>query len=63
MYLTLKGLIGSEQKLLAGLAASVEGSGYLRATKGAIGKGSAVFAGEGYALSYALIDNFTADRS
>jgi hypothetical protein len=60
MDLTFKGLIGSEQKLLAGLAASVEGTRYLGAPERAICEGSAVFAGKWYALRDALIDDFAA---
>ena len=37
MYLALKGLVGSEEKLLAGLAASVEGARDLRTAERAVG--------------------------
>ena len=59
--LPFESLIGAEEKLLACLAAGVEGSRNLRATEGAIRKGAAVFAGERDALRHALIDNVNTD--
>ncbi len=59
--LTFEGLIGAEKKLLAGLAAGVEGAGDLRAAKGTIVEETAVLTGEGDALSDALVDDVDAD--
>ena len=58
--LALEGLIGAEQKLLAGLAARVEGARNLGAAEGAVVEGAAVFAGEGDALGDALVDDVDA---
>ena len=60
MNLAFERLIGTEEKLLAGLAARVEGARDLRAAEGAIGERAAVFAGEGNALSDTLVDDFDA---
>jgi hypothetical protein len=60
VHLALEGLIGAEQKLLAGLAASVEGARNLGSAEGAVVEGAAVFAGEGDALSDALVDDVDA---
>ena len=59
--LALERLVGAEQKLLAGLAAGVEGARNLGAAEGAIGERAAVLAGEGNALGDALIDDLAAD--
>ncbi len=59
--LAFEGLIRAEQKLLAGLAAGVEGSRDLRAAEAAIGERAAVFAREGDALRDALVDDVDAD--
>ena len=59
--LPFEGLVGAEKELLAGLAAGVEGAGDLRAAEGAIVEKAAVFAGEGHALSDALVDDVHAD--
>jgi hypothetical protein len=61
MDLAFERLVGAEQQLLAGLAAGVEGARDLGAAKGAVGERAAVFAGEGNALGYALIDDVDAD--
>ena len=61
MDLAFERLVGAEQQLLAGLAAGIEGARDLGAAKGAVGEGAAVFAGEGNALGYALIDDVDAD--
>src|SRR5579885_3917174 len=61
IHLPFEGLISAEKELLAGLAPGVEGSRDLGPAKAAIGEGSAVFAGEGDALSDALIDDIDAD--
>src|SRR5262249_53392729 len=60
-HLARQGLVGAEQQLLAGLAATVEGARYLGAAKGAVGKQSAVLARKRHALGHALIDNVQAD--
>ena len=59
--LAFQRLIGAEQKLLAGLAARIEGARDLRAAEGAVGEQAAVFAGEGNALRHALVDDVDAD--
>ena len=59
--LAFEGLVGAEKKLLAGLAAGVKGAGNLRAAEGAVVEQAAVFAGEGHALSDALVDDVDAD--
>ena len=59
--LAFERLIGAEQKLLAGLAARVEGARDLRAAEGAVGERAAVFAREGHALRDALVDDVDAD--
>ena len=59
--LALEGLVGAEEKLLAGLAAGVEGARNLGSAEGAIGERAAVLAGEGNALGDALIDDVDAD--
>ena len=61
MDLAFERLVGAEQKLLAGLAAGVEGARDLGAAEGAVGERAAVFAGEGNALGHALIDDVDAD--
>jgi hypothetical protein len=53
-------LVGAEQQLLAGLAASIEGTRDLGAAKGSVGERAAVFTGEGNSLGYALIDDVDA---
>ena len=53
--------IGSEEKLLSGLAPCVEGSGNLGSSKGTVGQLSAVFSGKGYSLGDAFIDDIAAD--
>ena len=54
-------LVGTEQQLLAGLAAGVEGAAHLRAAEGAVVEQAAVLAGEGHALGRALVDDVVAD--
>ena len=54
-------MIGAQKQLLAGLAAGVEGSGDLGSAEASIGESAAVFAGEGHALGYALVDDVDAD--
>src|SRR5690606_9197688 len=49
--------VGTEEELLAGLAAGVEGAGDLGAAEGAVGEQAAVFAGEGHALANTLVDD------
>ncbi len=49
--------VSAEEELLAGLALGVEGTRYLGAAEGAVGKQAAVFAGEGNALRDALVDD------
>ena len=60
MDLAFERLVGAEQQLLAGLAAGVERARDLRAAERAVGKGAAVFAGEGNSLGYTLIDDVDA---
>ena len=59
--LLVQGRVGAEQKLLAGLAAGVEGARYLRAAERTVGQQAAVLAGEGHALCHALIDDEVRD--
>src|SRR5438874_1976988 len=59
--LPAQGLVGTEQKLLAGLAAGVKRPRNLRAAEGAIGEESAILARERHALLGALIDDEIAD--
>ena len=53
----LHGLIGTEEELLAGLAAAVEGTLELGTTEGAVVEQTTVFAAEGNALGHALVDD------
>jgi hypothetical protein len=55
--LARQGAVGAEEELLAGLAAGVEGAGYLGAAEGTVGEQAAVFAGEGHTLRGALVDD------
>jgi hypothetical protein len=55
--LTHQRAVGTEQQLLARLAARVEGSADLRAAEGAVGEQTAVFAREWHALRGALVDD------
>ncbi len=59
--LPLECLVGTEQQLLAGLAAGVKGSLDLDAAEGASREQSAVFPGERHALGDALVDDVDAD--
>src|SRR5208282_2148513 len=59
--LAFEGLVGSEKELLAGLAAGVKGARDLRAAEGAVVEQATVLAGEGHALSDALVDDVHAD--
>ena len=59
--LTLEGLVGADQKLLAGLAAGVEGALHLDAAEGAVVQQAAVLTGERDALRDALVDDVRAD--
>ncbi len=54
-------LVGSEQKLLASLAACVKGSRHLRSTEGAVCEQSAVLTRQRHALGDALVDDVRAD--
>jgi hypothetical protein len=56
-HLTCERLVGAEQKLLSGLAASVERAGHLRATERPVVEQAAVLASEGHALRHALVDD------
>ena len=47
VHLTLQGLVGPDEELLAGLAAGVEGTGDLDTTEGAVVQQAAVLTGEG----------------
>src|SRR6516225_522556 len=55
--LALERLVGTEEELLASLAARVEGAGDLSAAEGTVVEKTAVLAGEGHALSNALVDD------
>ena len=55
--LLVQGCIGTEKELLAGLSAGVEGTAHLHAAEGAVGKISAVLAGERNSLCHALVDD------
>ena len=59
--LRAKRLVGTKEKLLASLAAGIEGARDLRAAKGAVGQKTAVFAREGNPLRHALVDDRGAD--
>src|SRR5205814_4345145 len=59
--LPAQGLVGTEQKLLAGLAAGGKRPRNLRAAEGAIGEESAILARERHALLGALIGDEIAD--
>ncbi len=59
--LTAQRTVGTEEELLAGLAAGVEGAADLRAAEGAVVEQSAIVAGKGNALSHTLVDDGTAD--
>src|SRR5579864_4318022 len=61
IYLVFESLVRAEQKLLAGLAAGVESARDLRAAEGSVGQRAGILAGEGNALSYALVDDVDAD--
>ena len=61
VHLTLKGLVGADEELLAGLSAGVEGAGDLHATEGAVVQQAAVLTGEGDALGHALVDDVGRD--
>ena len=55
--LLVQGSIGTQQQLLAGLSAGVEGTAHLHATEGTVGQVSAVFTGKRNTLCHALVDN------
>ena len=57
----VQGCISAEQQLLAGLAAGVKRTGYLRAAERAVIEQSAVVTGERHALCYALVDDRVRD--
>ena len=59
--LFVEGRVGAQQELLARLAAGVEGARYLRAAERTVGQQAAVFAGEGNALTDALVDDEVGD--
>ncbi len=59
--LAAEGLIGSEQQLLAGLAAGKKGAGNLGSTERAVLKVAGIIAGKGHSLGNALIDDVVAD--
>ncbi len=59
--LAFEGLVGAEKELLAGLAAGVKGARDLSAAEGAVIEEAAVLAGEGHALSDALVNDVHAD--
>src|SRR4029077_5495252 len=59
--LPLERLVRTEQELLAGLAAGVEGAGHLYAAEGPGVEEPAVLAGERDALRHALVDDVAAD--
>ena len=53
--------VGTQQELLSRLAAGIEGTRYLRAAERTVSQQTAVLAGEGYALCYALVDDEVRD--
>ena len=53
--------IGPDQELLSGLAATVEGPGYLRSAEGSVCQQATVLAGKRYSLGDALVDDTSAD--
>ena len=57
---TVQGRVGTEEELLAGLAAGIEGTGNLRAAERTVVEQSAIVAGEGNALGHALVDDVVA---
>ena len=59
--LALQSLVGPDEKLLTGLAAGVEGTGDLNTAEGTVVQQAAVLAGEGDALSHALVDDVGRD--
>jgi hypothetical protein len=59
--LTLEGLVGTDEQLLAGLATGVEGARHLDATEGTVVEQTAVLAGERHTLGDALVDDRGAD--
>src|SRR5262249_5270242 len=54
--------VGTEQQLLARLAATIKRPRDLRAAERAVGERTAILAGERHALGNALIDDLRADR-
>ena len=60
-HLALQGLVGAQQKLLAGLAAGVEGPRDLGAAERPVRQQAAVFAGERHSLGNALVDDVDRD--
>ena len=60
VHLAHEGGIGTEQELLARLTLGIEGTAHLCATEGAVGEHTTVFAGEGYALCHALVNDIGA---
>ena len=55
--LAAQGLVGAEQKLLAGLAARVKRARHLRAAERTVGQRAAILAGERHALRHALVND------
>lgn len=62
-YFLFKCLIGTEEELLTGLTAGVEGSLELSTTEGAVVEETTVFTTEGHALSDALVNDVGGDFS
>jgi len=60
-HLALERLIGTEQKLLAGLTARIKRARHLRAAERTIGERAAIFARERHALGHALINDVDAN--
>ena len=55
--LTIQGGIGTQQQLLSGLSAGIEGTAHLNTAERTVGQVSAVFTGKRNSLCYALVDN------
>jgi len=55
--LPAEALVGTEEELLSGLAAGVEGAADLGSAERAIVEHAAVFAGKGHALGHTLVDD------
>ena len=62
-YFAAKGTVGTEEELLAGLAAGIESAADLSTAEGAVVEESTIVAGEGYTLGNTLVDDAATDFS